>query len=78
MQGYDLCTGLGTPKVGLIYQISSPKPLTKNQPLDMVTFVIGTGEDISAATAVLAPAARGPAAPPTFCSLASTWRPDAA
>jgi len=43
--GYDLCTGLGTPKVGLIYQLSSPKPLTKDQPLDIVTFVIGTGHD---------------------------------
>jgi hypothetical protein len=27
--GYDLCTGLGTPKVRLIYQISSPPRLRR-------------------------------------------------
>jgi hypothetical protein len=43
--GYDLCTGLGTPKPGLIYQLSSPHPTTKDQPLDLIRFVIGTGED---------------------------------
>ena len=43
--GYDLCTGLGTPQPGLIYQLSSPTPLTKNQPLDLIRFVIGTGGD---------------------------------
>jgi hypothetical protein len=43
--GYDLCTGLGTPKVGLIYQISAPTPLTPNQPLALIRFVIKTGND---------------------------------
>jgi len=43
--GYDLCTGLGTPKVGLIYQLVSPKPLTQNQPLANIRFVIQTGKD---------------------------------
>jgi hypothetical protein len=43
--GYDLCTGLGTPKVGLIYQLSSPTPLTPNQPLALIRFVIRTGND---------------------------------
>jgi hypothetical protein len=43
--GYDLCTGLGSPKVGLIYQISSPTPLTPNQPLALIRFVIKTGDD---------------------------------
>lgn len=43
--GYDLCTGLGSPKVGLVYQISSPTPLTPNQPVALIRFVIGTGKD---------------------------------
>jgi len=43
--GYDLCTGLGSPKVGLIYQMSSPTPLTSNQPLALIRFVIETGND---------------------------------
>jgi Pro-kumamolisin, activation domain/Subtilase family len=43
--GYDLCTGLGSPKVGLIYQISSPTPLTPNQPFALIRFVIGSGKD---------------------------------
>jgi len=43
--GYDLCTGLGSPKVGLIYQLSSPAPLTPNQPVSLIRFVIGTGQD---------------------------------
>jgi hypothetical protein len=43
--GYDLCTGLGSPRVGLIYQLSSPTPLTSNQPLALIRFVIKTGKD---------------------------------
>jgi hypothetical protein len=43
--GYDLCTGLGTPKVGLIFQLSSSTPLTPNQPLALIRFVIQTGGD---------------------------------
>ena len=43
--GYDLCTGLGSPKPGLIYQLSSPAPLTPNQPLALLRFVIKTGDD---------------------------------
>jgi len=43
--GYDLCTGLGSPQPALIYQLSSPTPLAKNQPLDLIRIVIGTGGD---------------------------------
>jgi hypothetical protein len=43
--GYDLCTGLGSPKVGLVYQLSSPTPLTPNQPVALIRFVVGTGDD---------------------------------
>ena len=45
VKGYDLCTGLGTPQVGLIFQIASPTPLTPNQPLALIRFVIQTGDD---------------------------------
>ena len=43
--GYDLCTGLGSPKPGLIYQLSSPTPLTPNQPLSLIRLVISCGDD---------------------------------
>jgi hypothetical protein len=43
--GYDLCTGLGTPKSGLFYQLSIPNPLVPNQPLTWIRFKIGTGKD---------------------------------
>jgi len=41
--GYDLCTGWGTPTGGLIAQLSSQTPLTPNQPLSLIRFVITTG-----------------------------------
>ncbi len=43
--GYDLCTGWGTPQAGLINQLGSPTPLTPNQPLSLIRFVITTGAD---------------------------------
>lgn len=43
--GYDLCTGWGTPTCGLINQLSSPTPLTPNQPLALIRFVVTTGND---------------------------------
>jgi subtilase family serine protease len=43
--GYDLCTGWGTPTCALINQLSSPTPLTPNQPLTITRFVITTGKD---------------------------------
>lgn len=43
--GYDLCTGWGTPTGALINQLSSPTPLTPNQPLSLIRFVITTGHD---------------------------------
>jgi hypothetical protein len=43
--GYDLCTGWGTPTCALINQLSSPTPLTPNQPLTLIRFVITTGND---------------------------------
>lgn len=43
--GYDLCTGWGSPKPGLILQLASPTPLTANQPLALIRFVITTGND---------------------------------
>lgn len=42
--GYDLCTGWGTPKGALINQLSSQTPLTNNQPLTLIRFVITTGQ----------------------------------
>jgi hypothetical protein len=41
--GYDLCTGLGSPKPNFIYQVSSPRPTVG--PFDNIGFVIGTGDD---------------------------------
>jgi hypothetical protein len=41
--GYDLCTGLGSPKPNFIYQVSSPTPTVG--PFDDIGFVIGTGDD---------------------------------
>lgn len=43
--GYDLCTGWGTPKGALINQLSSATPLTNNQPLTLIRFIITTGQD---------------------------------
>ena len=43
--GYDLCTGWGTPKGGLINQLGSNTPLTPNQPLTLIRFVVTTGND---------------------------------
>jgi len=43
--GYDLTTGWGTPTCALIHQLASPTPLTSNQPLALIRFVIKTGED---------------------------------
>lgn len=43
--GYDLCTGWGTPTCALINQLSSSTPLTPNQPLTLIRFVITTGND---------------------------------
>lgn len=44
VSGYDLCTGWGTPKGALINQLSSQTPLTNNQPLTLIRFVITTGQ----------------------------------
>lgn len=41
--GYDLCTGWGTPTGALINQLSSQTPLTNNQPLTLIRFIITTG-----------------------------------
>jgi Pro-kumamolisin, activation domain len=43
--GYDLCTGLGTPKPALLYQLISGTPLSNNQPLNFIHWQIGTGKD---------------------------------
>lgn len=43
--GYDLCTGWGSPQAGLINQLGSPTPLTPNQPLSLIRFIIITGND---------------------------------
>ena len=43
--GYDLCTGWGSPQAGLITQLGSPTPLTPNQPLSLIRFIITTGND---------------------------------
>jgi hypothetical protein len=43
--GYDLCTGWGSPQAGLINQLGSTTPLTPNQPLSLIRFIITTGND---------------------------------
>jgi subtilase family serine protease len=43
--GYDLVTGLGSPKAALIYQLASATPLTSNLPLSIIRFTIKTGDD---------------------------------
>jgi hypothetical protein len=43
--GYDLCTGWGSPRAGLINQLGSQTPLTSHQPLVLIRFVITTGND---------------------------------
>ncbi|MGH9430214.1 MAG: S53 family peptidase [Terriglobia bacterium] len=45
VSGYDLATGLGSPTCALINQLASPTPLTPNQPLSLIRFVITTGND---------------------------------
>lgn len=45
VKGYDLTTGWGSPTCGLIQQLSTVTPLTPNQPLDLIRFVISTGGD---------------------------------
>jgi hypothetical protein len=45
VKGYDLTTGWGSPTCGLIQQLSTLTPLTPNQPLDLIRFVISTGDD---------------------------------
>jgi hypothetical protein len=45
VKGYDLATGWGTPTCGLIQQLSTLTPLGPNQPLDLIRFVISTGND---------------------------------
>jgi len=45
VKGYDLATGWGSPTCGLIQQLSTLTPLTPNQPLDLIRFVISTGGD---------------------------------
>jgi hypothetical protein len=43
--GYDLCTGWGSPQPGLINQLGSETPLTPNQPLSLIRFIVVTGND---------------------------------
>lgn len=43
--GYDLTTGWGTPTCQLLNQLAIPTPLTPNIPLDLIRFVIKTGND---------------------------------
>jgi Pro-kumamolisin, activation domain len=43
--GYDLVTGLGSPKSQLIDQLATTTPLTPNEPLSEIRFIIGTGGD---------------------------------
>jgi Pro-kumamolisin, activation domain/Subtilase family len=43
--GYDLVTGLGSPKAALIYQLASATPLTPTLPLSIIRFTIKTGDD---------------------------------
>ena len=45
VSGYDLCTGWGSPTAALIDQLATLKPLTPNQPLGLIRFVIKTGGD---------------------------------
>jgi Pro-kumamolisin, activation domain len=45
VRGYDLVTGLGSPKPGLFTQLATTTPLTLNQPLTLIRFVVGTGGD---------------------------------
>ena len=45
VRGYDLVTGLGTPKPFLIYQLSNRTPAKPLQPLTLIRFVVGTGGD---------------------------------
>lgn len=42
--GYDLVTGLGSPKSGLIYQLASPTPTTPVE-FHQIRFIVGTGGD---------------------------------
>jgi hypothetical protein len=41
--GYDLCTGLGSPKPALITQLASPTPT--DAAFNHIRFIIGTGDD---------------------------------
>ncbi|MGB9406491.1 MAG: protease pro-enzyme activation domain-containing protein [Terracidiphilus sp.] len=43
--GYDLTTGLGSPTCSLVSQLSTLHPTTPNLPLDIIRFVISTGND---------------------------------
>jgi hypothetical protein len=43
--GYDLCTGWGSPAAGLLYQLTTLTPLTRNQPLVTIRITIKTGHD---------------------------------
>lgn len=45
VRGYDLVTGLGSPKPSLIYQLSNRTPAKPLQPLTLIRFVVGTGGD---------------------------------
>ena len=45
VKGYDLTTGWGSPTCALIQQLSTITPLAPNQPLDLIRFVISTGDD---------------------------------
>lgn len=45
VRGYDLVTGLGSPKAQLFNQLSTTTPLTPNLPLALIRFVVGTGGD---------------------------------
>jgi Pro-kumamolisin, activation domain/Subtilase family len=44
VRGYDLVTGLGTPKTGLITQLTTASPVTP-APLSIIRFIVGTGGD---------------------------------
>lgn len=44
-KGYDLTTGWGSPTCALMQQLTTVTPLTPNQPLDLIRFVISTGHD---------------------------------
>lgn len=45
VRGYDLVTGLGSPKPGLLNQLANTTPLTNDQPLTEIRFIVGTGGD---------------------------------